>query len=222
MALNGDYMPKAHSWVESPEIDVGRYSDVRLQYRRWLGVEEGFFDKAKIYANDQQVWQNFDSGGDNSYHTTDREWVFRDLPLSTRIEDGTVALTFELISDGGLEMGGWTLDDLCIVADPNAICGDGTINGVEQCDDGSGNADEADACRINCRRARCGDSIVDTTEQCDDGNREDGDSCSDVCELPDDGGGCCSTGTDPTSALAPLAMVVGGLLFRRRRRRRTA
>ena len=150
---SGLYEPDAVTRLQSPVIDVGDYSDVRLHYRRWLGVEDGFYDKATIYANDEIAWQNYDSGQslDASKHTRDKEWVFRDLSLSTRIYDGTVKLTFELKSDGGLEFGGWTLDDLCVVANPNAICGDGTINGVEQCDLGGDNADAADTCRTNCR-----------------------------------------------------------------------
>lgn len=50
-----------------------------------------------------------------------------------------------------------------------ADCGDGIINGVEQCDDG--NPDNTDACLNNCRNATCGDGVTRTdqgnTEECD-------------------------------------------------------
>jgi len=219
-ASGGVYVPKVNTWVKSPAIDTGHYSDVRLQFRRWLGVEDGFYDKATIWANGEIAWQNLGSGQslDASKHTRDHEWVFRDVPLSAHIANQSVELQFDLASDEGLEFGGWTLDDLCVVADPNAICGDGTINGYEQCDDGDGNADASDACRLNCRRPACGDGIVDGTEGCDDGNIGDADGCSAICTVEDDGG-CCSANDDPAAALAPLAMIGAALLLRRRRRR---
>jgi MYXO-CTERM domain-containing protein len=220
----GQYTPGIDIWLRPPRIDVGQYSDVHLQYRRWLNVEDGYYDDAKILANGELAWQNYDSHveyGDT--HTRDREWVFRDVPLSTRIYDGTVQLEFTLTSDQGLEMGGWTIDDLCVVADPSAICGDGTINGSEQCDDGPDNGDAPDACRTNCRRAACGDGIVDRLEECDDGNRTSGDGCDAFCTIGDGGpedGGCCSASDNPTGAVAPLAVLGLGFAASRRRRRR--
>jgi MYXO-CTERM domain-containing protein len=215
---NGTYPPDVLMRLLTPQIDVGAYSDVRLQYRRWLGVEDGFYDHARIYVNGEQAWQNFDSGGDDGVHTRDKEWVFRDLPMSSRITDGTAQLAFELESDGGLELGGWTLDSLCIVADPNSICGDDTISGAEQCDDGALNENVPDACRINCRVPTCGDGILDSTEGCDDGNREPDDECSTNCVVPSHNAGCCSTGTDPRGALLLVGLAGFGLFFRRRRR----
>ncbi len=218
---SGTYEPNSVSWARMPEVDVGNYSDVRLHYRRWLGVEDGYYDKATIYANGAVVWQNFDSGQafDASTHTRDREWVFKDVPLSTRIFDGSVEVMFELTTDQGLEFGGWAMDDVCIVANPDAVCGDGTINGAEQCDNGGANGAAPDACRANCRRASCGDGVVDSGEECDDGNNADGDACPATCETFDDGG-CCSASDDPTRALVPAALIGLGLLVGGRRRRR--
>jgi MYXO-CTERM domain-containing protein len=222
-ATDGKYVPGVNTWVKTPVVDVGKYSDVRLQYRRWLGVEDGFYDKATIWANNEIAWQNKDSGQslDASAHTRDKEWVFRDVSLSTRIYDGTVQLQFDLTSDQGLEFGGWTIDDLCIVADPNAICGDGELNGLEQCDLGEdGNADIPDNCRTNCRAPRCGDAILDSAEECDDGNRMDEDGCTSGCHFPREDGGCCSTSDDPTRPIVPVAMVGLAFLVMRRRRRK--
>ena len=49
-----------------------------------------------------------------------------------------------------------------------AVCGDGVIQGVEQCDDG--NAGSEDGCSVACRREWCGDRIVQPGlgEACDD------------------------------------------------------
>ncbi|MCB9506527.1 MAG: DUF4215 domain-containing protein [Myxococcales bacterium] len=59
----------------------------------------------------------------------------------------------------------------------------------EECDDGLGNAETADACRPDCTLPRCGDAIVDSDEECDDANRVDDDGCSNGCLLPQCGDG---------------------------------
>ena len=75
-------------------------------------------------------------------------------------------------------------------------CGDGVIQGNEQCDDG--NQINTDACPDDtsnggtCQDAFCGDGfILAGTEQCDDGNLNNNDDC------PDDtnGGGACQDAT---------------------------
>ncbi|GEM_PF-1571820 len=49
-------------------------------------------------------------------------------------------------------------------------CGDGKLEGVEECDDGANNSDVGpNACRTNCILPRCGDGVTDRNEQCDDG-----------------------------------------------------
>jgi cysteine-rich repeat protein len=61
------------------------------------------------------------------------------------------------------------------------VCGDGTTDPGEECDDG-GTVDE-DGCSSNCVVEFCGDSIrqAGLGEQCDDGNNTDGDGCSATC-----------------------------------------
>jgi MYXO-CTERM domain-containing protein len=71
-----------------------------------------------------------------------------------------------------------------VVSDPvcpvEAVCGDGVVDGVEQCDDG--NLDDDDACPSTCRDARCGDGLVRAgVEACDDGNADDTDACLATC-----------------------------------------
>lgn len=49
------------------------------------------------------------------------------------------------------------------------ICGDGKIEALEECDNGSANSDSApNACRTDCVKAKCGDYGVDNGEECDD------------------------------------------------------
>ncbi len=223
--LSGDgfYNPDESSWVESPAIDVGNYSDVHVQYYRWLEVEDGFFDQASIYANDEVAWQNFDSnqGDSSSVHHLDGEWQFHDVPVSEHVATGSLRVKLELTSDPGLEFGGWTIDDFCVVANPRSICGDGELSGAEQCDDGDGNDNSAvDSCRTNCRLAACGDGVLDTGESCDDGNRMDDQTCPANCldpNLDTPSGGCCDANGGSGGSAAALALAV--LLFLARRRR---
>ena len=207
----GQYPPGVASRVDAPTVDVRGYDRVRLQYRRWLTVEDGFYDQAEIWANGEQAWENFTSTnsfeGANTHHR-DSEWRFHDVELTDFIgPEGTVDLAFILQSDGGLEFGGWNLDELCIVGH-SAVA-----------------------------EATCGDGWVDEGEACDDANLEDGDGCSSSCELEDDPGaeidwvpdgrGCgCSTepDADPRGGLAlgllGFLSLLGlhGLGLRRRRR----
>ncbi|MSP93251.1 MAG: DUF4215 domain-containing protein [Myxococcales bacterium] len=73
--------------------------------------------------------------------------------------------------------------DACIACKA-ASCGDGYLQvGVEECDDGTANADAADKCRKTCKKPTCGDKIADAGEACDDGNKNPGDGCSATCGL---------------------------------------
>ena len=65
-----------------------------------------------------------------------------------------------------------------------AICGDGTVQKGEACDQGAANADESDACRTYCALPICGDGIIDPPfEFCDDGNTLPGDGCDADCAI---------------------------------------
>jgi cysteine-rich repeat protein len=58
-------------------------------------------------------------------------------------------------------------------------CGDGEVNGSEQCDDGDANSDtEPNACRSTCSTPSCGDGVVDTGELCDGGEPPVGFVCN--------------------------------------------
>jgi cysteine-rich repeat protein len=228
-ASDGGYPGGRTSWIDTPVIQTGQWSDVRLHYRRWLGVEDGFFDEARIRVNGESAWANLSSHGNNNHttHHEDRAWVFNDVSLSTRIFEKQVQLRFEIDADDDFELGGWTLDDVCIVANTRSVCGDGEKAYMEQCDNGAANADIPDVCRTNCRTPRCGDGIVDSNEVCDDANQDNLDDCDTTCQIVvppvDDPGGCCSasTGADPRGAAA-LALLMMGLLSRRRRSARPA
>ncbi len=62
------------------------------------------------------------------------------------------------------------------------LCGDGTVDFGEQCDDG--NFSNADACDSNCRLPACGNGLIDQGEECDDTNAVNGDACDTNCTTP--------------------------------------
>jgi len=74
----------------------------------------------------------------------------------------------------------------CPTAEPEPLpegCGDGVLEGLEECDDGPANSDTAaDACRTDCTLPSCGDGATDSGEACDDGATWGGDGCSPSCQ----------------------------------------
>jgi MYXO-CTERM domain-containing protein len=191
---DGLYEARGDTYAESPEIDLKGNTNVHLQYYRWLNVEDGVYDQATISANDAPVWTNYASQGmptTDEINHTDKEWRFQDVDLSAQAASGKIKLKFGLKSDPGLQLGGWTIDDVCIVAvGKTATCGNGTLDQGETCDDG--NTTDGDGCSATCQ-----DESGGTMK---------------------DSGGCCSIGGSPAGPLA-LGLFTLGLVIRRRRRR---
>jgi fibro-slime domain-containing protein len=105
---------------------------------------------------------------------------------------------------------------------PAVICGNGIIEGVEQCDDG--NAEGGDGCskfcqieaNYECRApgvpcinlAVCGNSVLNSNEACDDGNLVAGDGCSADCKTIEPGWQCRMAGK-PCSAVCGDGLLSG-------------
>jgi len=99
-----------------------------------------------------------------------------------------------------------TMSVLPVMADHTpgiVICGDGHIEGIEECDNGTDNSDlQPDACRTNCVLPACGDGVIDqftglVPEECDDGNQNHDlipDRCRTTCDLPACGDGVIDSG----------------------------
>jgi cysteine-rich repeat protein len=67
--------------------------------------------------------------------------------------------------------------------DGGFVCGDGTVDPGEDCDDGN-NTDDGNGCSATCTRVgACGDGALEALfEDCDDGNTtDDGNGCSETC-----------------------------------------
>lgn len=117
---NGAYQPEIVNQLMSPPIALDGARDLVVQYRRWLNIEDGVYDNATVLANGDAVWNNHASSenrGDD--HTEDGAWVLHTLRVVST--EDTLSLAWELASDGGLEFGGWNIDDVCVYRAPSGI-----------------------------------------------------------------------------------------------------
>ena len=174
---DGHYRPNLIISTGTPPIEVSKYQRVHLQYWRWLTVEDAVFDEAAIYVNELRAWRNASSTNGTLDHV-DREWRFHDVDLTSFVREGVVQVNWALTTDFGKELGGWTIDEMCIVGlSKNAHCGDGEEDVGEECDDG--NTEHGDGCDEVCRH-----------------------------EPTAGGGGCCDAGgSSPTSLLLAGALL---------------
>lgn len=105
---DGNYKANVSNWLESPVVDCSGRSGVHLRYWRWLTVEEGRYDQARILVNGTEVWSNPYDGD-----FLDNSWVLHDIDISAIADNNAnVRIRFTLDSDGGVEYGGWNIDDL--------------------------------------------------------------------------------------------------------------
>lgn len=108
--FDGLYEPNASGELRSPTYNFSGESEVRLQYRRWLAVEESQYDDADIRINNTLVYKNPASG-----HTLDTEWMLHEIDISAQAAgNSSVQVKYRITADGGLEFGGWNLDDLML------------------------------------------------------------------------------------------------------------
>jgi fibro-slime domain-containing protein len=123
--------------------------------------------------------------------------------------------------DAGLTDGG---DGGCVAPPKAAVCGDGTLDPGEACDDG--NVTGGDGCSFDCKTIEanyvcptpgakcistvvCGDSKITGAEQCDDGNTTSGDGCSSTCTL-ESGWVCLLPGASCTAAKCGDGLLAAG------------
>ena len=189
----GGYSPGESVATTTPTITTSSFQLIHLQYWRWLSVDDAQYDQAEILARGDSLWKNATNTTATLPHV-DREWRFQDVDLTQHLtqhlsDDSSVAVTWQLTTDGTGERGGWNLDDACIVGMQKiAVCGDNYLDLGEQCDDG--NKVSGDGCAADC------------TDEISAGG----------------GGGCCSaSGGSAGSAL--LGAVVALCVRRRRVRR---
>ncbi len=108
---NGAYANNVNNWLRSPNINCSSASSVHLEFRRWLTVESGQFDQARIRVNGQLVWSN-----PTNADLIDTSWVPVSLDISAiAANNPAVQVEFSLQTDGGLTFGGWNIDAFALV-----------------------------------------------------------------------------------------------------------
>jgi cysteine-rich repeat protein len=91
----------------------------------------------------------------------------------------------DLVCEGGI----------CVPEGP-AVCGDGVVQGGEECDDGEENGD-GQACRADCTLQACGDGDLGPGEECDDGEGNgDAEACTSACTIAACGDGAVYAGVE--------------------------
>jgi hypothetical protein len=106
-AWNGAYAANVENWLRSPVIDCSGRSNVRVRFKRWLSVESALYDQATLLVNGQVVWQNPSTG-----NLVDTSWQTVEYALPMADGNPSVQIEWRLRSDGGLQLGGWNIDDV--------------------------------------------------------------------------------------------------------------
>lgn len=105
--FNGSYQPNVSNYLRSASIDCTGRTGVRIRFRRWLTIEEGIFDEASLYCNNQLVWENPQNG-----NLIDTSWQTVEYFVPWADNNPNVQFEWRLITDGGLNLGGWAIDEV--------------------------------------------------------------------------------------------------------------
>ncbi|MBT5120651.1 MAG: hypothetical protein HOM34_08025, partial [Planctomycetes bacterium] len=129
---DGEYAANINVYLDSPDFDCSGKQDVHMSFKRLLTVEESEYDSAHIRVEGTKIWENPYSG-----HFTDSAWTTVDMDISQYADNNAaVTVRFKLMSDGGLEFGGWNIDDFMLYTlgpvpgNQNSIQLSGTTNGT--------------------------------------------------------------------------------------------
>ncbi len=116
--LSGDYtnnMPERH--LTTTAIDCSAYDNVKLSFRRWLGVERSIYDHASVRvssngSNWQTIWSNPD------VELSDNAWSLQEFDITDPAAgSSTVYIRWTMgDSDGGWVYCGWNIDDVMILS----------------------------------------------------------------------------------------------------------
>lgn len=111
---NGAYPPASDSWLRSPPIDCTGVVNVRLRFKRWASIAAPA-DRLELRAGGVFTWAT-------SYTPiVDSGWAVYDTLLSTAANNPALVIEFRLVSSGGQQFGGWTIDDVEIFSVSYAV-----------------------------------------------------------------------------------------------------
>ena len=119
--LDGGYTNEmaATEWLISPAIDASQGSQTRLEFRRWLQVEQNAYDRAFIQVSaDGQNWSTVWANPDSTI--TDSDWQLVEYDISGVADRRqAVAIRWGLgPTDVGWTYAGWNIDDVRVLQIP--------------------------------------------------------------------------------------------------------
>jgi len=110
--FNGSYQANTENYLLSPPVDLSSAAGTRLRFKRWLTVEEGIFDQAEVNVDGTTVWSNPANG-----NLVDSAWTDVEIDISAEADgDPSAQIEWRLRSDGGLQLGGWNIDDVEVLS----------------------------------------------------------------------------------------------------------
>jgi hypothetical protein len=120
--LAGDYdinIP-ATRWATTPAIDCSNHQNIKLNFQRWLGIEEFNWDKVYVeVSKDGSNWSLLYSNPTSS-RVDDQAWTNVEYDVSY-VADGqsTVYIRWGLgTTDGSWNWCGWNLDEVKLIGSP--------------------------------------------------------------------------------------------------------
>lgn len=105
---SGAYSNNVNNWLQSPVIQTSGIQNLKLRYRRWLGVRSSDF--GRVLVNGNLVWTSTGAVQDSAW-----EWIEHDISAIANAAS-TLTIRFELQTNGTNVAGGWNLDDLEVYA----------------------------------------------------------------------------------------------------------
>ncbi len=108
---NGAYQHNQHNFLRSPQIATNSSALTLLRYNRWLTVQAGQSDQARIKVNGTTVWSNARTGDH-----VDGSWTSHQIDISQLAgASAFIQLEFSLQTNGSVAFGGWNIDDVQIL-----------------------------------------------------------------------------------------------------------
>lgn len=118
----GNYASNADTTMTLAPLDLRNISDVRLKFQSWCDTEGGFdYGHVEIStdgSNWTEVWRC----------DITPSWTLVDIDLSALNGQAAAGVRFRFTSDAGIQVDGWSIDDL-VIEGSGSICG-GTPNAL--------------------------------------------------------------------------------------------